>query len=132
MEYSWKSVHFIYILKFISTILFLPFLILCQICTDILLFIPNTAICSIQIYTTVYYIRYLYFFLFNLTNLTRGLSLLFFLLIQRAGIFFCFYWNIIDMQHHINLRCTAEFDLHISWNDYHSNFSEHPSSHIDI
>ena len=66
MEYSWKSVHFLYIFKFISTILFLPFKILSQICTDVLLFIPNTTISSIQIYTTVYYIRYLYLLSFLL------------------------------------------------------------------
>ena len=44
--------------------------------------------------------------------------------------FFQFYWDIIDIQHCINLRSTEWFDLHTSWNGYHSRFSEH-LYHID-
>ena len=46
---------------------------------------------------------------------------------------FQFYCNIIDLQHWVSLRCTAQwFDLHTQWNDCHSKFREHPSSYIDI
>ena len=45
--------------------------------------------------------------------------------------FFQFYWDIIDIQHCISLRSTEWFDLHTSWNGYHSRFSEHLSYHID-
>ena len=45
---------------------------------------------------------------------------------------FQFYCNIIDLQHWVSLRCTAQwFDLHTQWNDCRSKFREHPSSHID-
>ena len=46
---------------------------------------------------------------------------------------FQFYCNIIDLEHWVSLRCTAQwFDLHTQWNDCHSKFREHPSSYIDI
>ena len=43
-----------------------------------------------------------------------------------------FYWDISDIQHCENLRCTGWWlDLHILWNDYHNKFSEHPPSYVD-
>ena len=45
---------------------------------------------------------------------------------------FQFYCGITDIEHYISLRCVAPwFDLRTSWNDYHNNFSEHSSSHIE-
>ena len=50
----------------------------------------------------------------------------------RLFFFFHFYQDTIDIQHCISLRWTAwSFDLHISWNNFHSIISEHPSSHED-
>ena len=44
--------------------------------------------------------------------------------------FFQFYWNIVDIQHSISLRCIALlFDLHPSGSDYHNKFTEWISFH---
>ena len=43
-----------------------------------------------------------------------------------------FYWEVVDIHHHVSLRYTARwFALYILWNDDHSRFSWHPSSHVD-
>ena len=45
--------------------------------------------------------------------------------------FLCFS-DITNTEHGISLRCAAWwFDLPVSWKDYHSKFSEHPSFHVD-
>ena len=46
-------------------------------------------------------------------------------------LFFKFNWGVIEIHHCINLKYSVWFDLHPSWNDYHSKYTEHPSSHRD-
>ena len=43
------------------------------------------------------------------------------------SVFFQFYWDMIDLQH-FNAY-SIWFHCHISWNEYHNKFSEHPSSY---
>lgn len=44
-----------------------------------------------------------------------------------------FHWDTIDITHCKSWRYTVEwFTTNTSWKDYHSKFSEHPSSHIGI
>lgn len=43
---------------------------------------------------------------------------------------FQFYWHEPDVQLCVSVRCTACVGIHVSQNDHHSTFSEHPSPHI--
>ena len=56
----------------------------------------------------------------------------YFIIFKEFSFFFRFYWDIIDIQHCINLRCTAWFDVHTSWNVYHDKFNEYPSSPMGL
>ena len=68
----------------------------------------------------------------HIQSASRPLPLIKFLNFLQS-FFFLFYWDIVDIQHHVSLRHTAQqFDLHTLWQYCHSKYSEHPSSLIDI
>ena len=68
----------------------------------------------------------------HIQSASRPLPLIKFLNFLRS-FFFLFYWDIVNIQHHVSLRHTAQqFDLHTLWQYCHSKYSEHPSSLIDI
>ena len=96
----------------------------------ILLFVFSLSLCVfIEVWLTYNYPLYFYFYFFSFPGLLECCSV--FLFFFYVIFFFQFYLDIIDIQHCISLRSTEWFDLHTSWNGYHSRFSEHLSFHID-